>query len=115
MKQQVSIDLWADYNCFPLWVKGGDDLVPRNLDPHELPISDSLAAQLDEWAAKYDQTLCESDPVRSGFATKVEHENFVSEGRSLALELRRQLMDDFLVYFVNDITVKRELVSKNDY
>ncbi len=56
-----------DYGCHAVWeiTQSGSE----NTDPDDLPISIQLAEALTVWAARYDATLDQSDPLASGFST----------------------------------------------
>jgi hypothetical protein len=111
MNIQSTVELWADYGCYPTWQQDENDAVPRNIDPVSLPISSKLASDILNWGNMFDATLNDIDPFSSGFETQKEHEAFVACGRELAIQLRRQLSNAFEVVYVNDITLIREIVS----
>jgi len=78
----VKIRLMADFDCFPLWEVRADGT--RNVDPSELPISESLMVALRSWGQQYDRTLNRRDPASSGFQTKEEESTFEAEGKRLS-------------------------------
>lgn len=89
------VKLMPDYQCFPLW-----DMTPGaygDLDPKNLPISETLQAQLMNWARAYDETLNLDDPMKSGFKTVVAKDAFEAEGMRLADRLRKELGAEFEV------------------
>jgi hypothetical protein len=89
-----SIRVIAEYECFPLWLDDGD-----NLDPRELPISDTLAAELDEWRAAYDETFDREDPRSSEFPTTDAADEFVARGDRLAHRLAVELAGGYAVRY----------------
>ena len=88
--------LMPDYGCYPVWETRGDEY--ENMDPDTLPISETLATELTSWAAQFDATLNQRDPVSSGFASKAEECAFDMHGRSLWAELRKELPDADISY-----------------
>jgi hypothetical protein len=92
-----TIKLMADYECHPLWelTEGGQG----DLDPRLLPISQELQGSLSEWAARYDETLNQSDPVRSGFSTPQKEADFKEDGIRLAKRLQVELGSNFTVIY----------------
>jgi hypothetical protein len=79
----------ADYHSFPLWAEPPDE--PRNIDPTELPISDTLCQELLAWSDDFDNTLNLSDPSVAGFPSEQTRIRFITKGRALAEKLRREL------------------------
>lgn len=90
-----TIKLMADYHCWPLWGVAADDL--GDIDPADLPLSEDLRLRLRRWAAAYDATLVEDDPVRSGFASDAAAAAFEAEGRALGEALATELGDGYRV------------------
>lgn len=90
-----AIRLMADYHSFPLWAEPPDE--PRNIDPSELPISDTLCKELLAWADDFDNTLNLKDPSASGFPSEQARARFTIIGRDLAEKLRCELGADVQV------------------
>ena len=101
-----SIKVMPDYDCFPLWAHGNNEV--GNIDPASLPISNSLISRLNEWAAEYDKTLDQNYPPNSGFQNKEAEVKFVIRGYSLAKELKAELNSIEVIYY--DIDNWRERV-----
>lgn len=78
--------LMADYRSWPLWRDDGD-----NVDPATLPISEALQARLTAWAARFDETLDDADPLMSGFFDDAAEQAFDADGHHLWAALRREL------------------------
>lgn len=91
----------ADYDCFPIWDLGPSG--PRNVNPKELPLSQSLLGKLEAWAREYDKTLNRIDPGGSGFSTGDQHRRFVDDGRRLALELAQELGPHYEILYFDDL------------
>ena len=89
------IKLMPDYGCFPLWEASPDAV--GNIDPNTLPISASLVSELDNWAAQYDATLDQENPLQSGFASIEEEHRFAEVGRGLCTKIQKELGRDFEV------------------
>jgi hypothetical protein len=86
--------LMADYQSWPLWRDGGD-----NVDPASLPISPGLQERLIGWAARFDATLDHSDPLSSGFPDDAAERRFEADGVDLWKDLRAELGDGYSVAF----------------
>jgi hypothetical protein len=93
------LKLTADYECWPLWVDGGEI---GNVDPADLPLTHRLRTDLMSWATAYDRTLSQTSPPDSGFATEADKSAWIDEGRRLADELRSQLGADWQVVYFHD-------------
>ncbi|WP_394174522.1 hypothetical protein [Thalassotalea litorea] len=91
----------ADYGCFPLWHCKGS---VGNINPENLTLSSNLSTNLLHWAKRYDETLNDSEPQLSGFATKQEELIFVEEGLRLAQSVKAEL--NIEVYYFNQIIGK---------
>lgn len=85
-----TIKLMPDYSSFPLWDM--DEIY--NIDPRELPISQSLQDHLLLWANKYDDILDMDDPSSSKFKTPEDEKKFLVEGLLLAQRLKQELGDN---------------------
>ncbi|RSM83148.1 hypothetical protein DMH04_23695 [Kibdelosporangium aridum] len=96
-----SIKVMAGYECSPLWLTGGG-----SLSAYELPISDTLAAELWEWAGIYDDTLDRENPRKSGLDTPDAEQQFVARGEELAKRLAAELGDGYSVSYYDRGTVR---------
>ncbi|WP_169389503.1 NUDIX hydrolase [Deinococcus aquatilis] len=101
MQQQPTLRLMADYQCFPLWQHGGD-----NIDPSVLALPTELVARLEAWADALDSTLNLADPLspvpmRATFLRDGENEDaaFEREGHALWWALRAALPGYSISYF----------------
>jgi hypothetical protein len=86
-----TIRVLADYHCHALWIVDGgryENTAPRS---RELGLSDSLIGDLDRWASEYTATLCDDDPLSSGFESESAESDFIARGRILALRLKQEL------------------------
>lgn len=90
------IKLMPDYGCFPLWEASPDAV--GNIDPNTLPLSASLAFELEKWAAQFDATLNLEDPLESGFTSSEQERDFTDAGRQLCIEMQKELGPDFEVF-----------------
>ena len=105
-----SIKVMADYQCSPLWLTGSNS--GGNLSVYELPISDTLAGELWEWAGIYDSTLDWDDPRMSGFSSEEAGRRFVERGEELAKRLAAELGDSYVVsYFDNSTMTERPIAT----
>ena len=91
--QLRTLKLMADYGCFPLWETAEGRTL--NVDPRELSISQSLKDALDLWAERYDATLYQDDPIRSGFQDADAEAAFRAEGEGLMRRLQTELGDKY--------------------
>ncbi len=98
------IKLMADYGCHPLWDIGPTG--PRDIDPQNLPLSESLIKKLEIWSRQYDETLNEDYPPDSGFPTTSEHGSFVMQGKYLAQEISKELGSEYKVFYYDDLIDK---------
>jgi hypothetical protein len=90
------IKLMPDYSCYPLWDRddGGD------IEPWELPLSETTIERLLNWQDIYDRTIDWDDPASAGFASEKEKKVFEREGISLWKQLQKELGDEYeIVYF----------------
>jgi hypothetical protein len=90
-----TIKLMAEYGGTILWACPPDDV--GSIDIESLPLSAALKSDLQDWAERYDQTLDDSDPMASGFATLEAEQAFEQDGRRLLEALRAELGTDFEV------------------
>ncbi|RME24117.1 MAG: hypothetical protein D6798_11990 [Deltaproteobacteria bacterium] len=89
--------LAPEYQCHPLWVEGTDGI--RNVDTAALHLPADLAADIDRWAARYQEGYDPTDPLASGFADPGEEAAWDEEGRALWRRLRDQLGDRYRVRY----------------
>lgn len=99
-----AIKVMPDYGCHPLWHHGNTEV--GDINPSILPISPSLIARLEKWAAEYDATLNHDYPPDSSFTSKEEKERFVARGFELAKLLKTELNNIAVIYY--DIDQNRE-------
>lgn len=90
-----ALKLMADYDSYPLWEASPGEV--GNVDPGDLPLSESLRADLLAWADVYDATLNRDDPRRSGFTDDQRRERFIAERERLAQHLRAELGPDYTI------------------
>jgi hypothetical protein len=92
------LKLMAEYGGTVLWHFDSSAVGP--VDPDELPLSDDLKKQLDDWAKTYDRTLNASSPSDSGFESSEEENAFEAEGLRLFHALKTELPETTrVVYF----------------
>ncbi|MAK61695.1 MAG: hypothetical protein CMK09_12005 [Ponticaulis sp.] len=89
--------LMPDYGCHPVWETTDGEY--ENIDPDSLPISPKLATELTVWAARFDASLNQRDPVSSGFSSNSSARGFDQDGRRLWTELCLELPDAEISYF----------------
>jgi len=92
-----SIKVMTDYQCFPIWHYGSDNV--GDIDPATLPISKELVASLLEWASIYDATLNSEDPINSGFLDESAQTDFIEKGLELAQKLKSELKSTEVYYY----------------
>lgn len=90
-----TIKVMADYQCFPLWEASPGEV--GNIDPDDLPISQSLKERLATWARAFDATLNMEYPPDSGFESEEAEVEFKREGHRLAEQLRDELGPEFMI------------------
>ena len=86
--------LSVEYFTAPIWEifqDGGLDEV----EPGNLPLSDELQRDLNNWAEDFHKTFNEEYPPDGGFATMQEAEAFEERGRVLWSRLNRELGSEF--------------------
>ena|SRR3712207_5196190 len=101
-----SIRVRAGYQCSPLWLTGSNG--GGNLSVYELPISDTLAGELWEWAGIYDSTRNGSDPA---FSSEEAGRRFVERGEELAKRLAAELGDSYAVSYFDNATMSERPIS----
>jgi hypothetical protein len=94
---QEYLKLKPDYECYPIW-KIGPNYV-ENLNPEELPITQILKNRLTAWQIKFDQTLDRSDPISSGFKSKLEVNDFDREGHEIWKKLIHEMGPDYQIKY----------------
>ena len=92
-----SIKVMTDYQCFPIWHYGSDNV--GEIDPASLPISKELSTSLLEWASTYDATLNLEDPIQSGFSSNLAESQFIDKGLELAQKLKIELKQTEVYYY----------------
>ncbi|MFN0218881.1 MAG: hypothetical protein ACKVP4_08730 [Hyphomicrobium sp.] len=80
------VKVMADYGCEPLWSL--DDNY-WNFPASKLGVSDDLARDLGDWAARYGLSLNEDDPQNSHWSD-AQFRAHRDEGRTLAVRLKRE-------------------------
>ena len=80
------VKVMADYGCDPLWSL--DDKY-WNFGADALDVSQALARDLADWAARYEQSLNQDDPANSHWSDAQFRSHGV-EGRALALRLKHE-------------------------
>lgn len=92
-----SLKLMADYECSPLWEQ--TETSTDNVDPEDLPISQSLRDALNAWAQRYDDTFDRDDPRRSGFPNPEAEVAFNVDGQALLDRLNAELGQEHTLTF----------------
>lgn len=88
------IKLMIDYNAYPLWDNEGCDF-----DPKDLPISDELVKDLQDWVELYNQGKDPYDLAFSAPPLPEEQEAFEEEGIRLWQRLQKELGEDYEVIY----------------
>jgi hypothetical protein len=106
------IRVMPDYGCSPLWNKSWDatrEEYSIELDSLEvstterLIVSDTLKEALRTWAHRFDATLNHEYPPDGGFSTVEEEQQFIMDGRHLALQLASELGGQYCVSYYYDL------------
>jgi hypothetical protein len=107
------IRIMADYFCSPVWHDGpyrrdaaghvlpdpSVEVGPIELD--DLPVSEDLRDDLEAWADRFDATLDEDDPARSGgFEAPDSLAASTRDGAALAARVAAELGPDWVVRYV---------------
>ena len=82
--------LSADFDASPLWTREG------NIRIEDLPLSPRLNAELHRWAEEFDATAPRGPRMKPGGHVPTD---WSERGQRLALELRAELGDTFVVVF----------------
>src|SRR5580704_13813220 len=93
------LKLMAEYECWPLWVRESELKISDNIHPAELPLDADTVQRLLNWAAAFDSTLNQDDPMSSGFPNPGACRAFEEEGERLWIQLRNHLQPDYEVRF----------------
>jgi hypothetical protein len=101
MSDRPAIKLMPDYECWPLWHHGGNQV--GNIDPRSIGVSDPLANDLERWADVYESHLDRSDPVSTKW-TDQEQKQFDAEGRGLCRRLAVELRTRYSVFYFDPFT-----------
>lgn len=91
----TKLKLMPDYECFALW----DVDSVENINPAELPISDSLKSRIARWEEAYDSTLDRDDPTSSGFRSSEDENSFDHEGQLILQQLKQELGNSYDVRY----------------
>lgn len=94
MKQ---IKLMADYQCWPLWWTGGEEV--GDIDPSTLTLSEATRVPLLAWAEQFDSRLNMDDPANSPEVPEAEEQAFERQGHELWLKLRQELEGQYQVSY----------------
>ncbi|MDI4655226.1 hypothetical protein K9U41_02055 [Xanthobacter autotrophicus] len=103
----MPIKIMADYGCHPLWWDSANVVWSAwegqvgDIDPASLGVSQTLAAELQAWAERYDARLNRDDPG-STFVSPEDHAAFDAAGRSLARCLAQELGPRAIVRYWRD-------------
>lgn len=100
-----------DYHCHAVWTDDEDG--PDNVSPHseKLSLSTDLAVALDGWADEYTATLCDEDPIRSGFATPESERDFARRGFGLARRVRASIGPEWTVTYYDVSTTEHTVID----
>src|SRR6516162_9853599 len=101
MSDRPAIKLMPDYECWPLWHHGGNQV--GNIDPRLIGVSGPLVDDLERWANVYESHLNLSDPAFTNW-TKEEEAQFDTEGRKLCLRLAAELRTRYSVFYFDPFT-----------
>lgn len=93
----IPVRLSAAYMEPPVMLKTGD--IFRHRDAEDLPIAETLKADLRAWDAAYQATLDPADPAGSDFSSPAAAAAHRAEGAALARRLQAELGDGYAVVF----------------
>lgn len=91
------IRLSADYQCYPLWWDGGDNV--GEINPETLPLKPETVARLEKWAEIFDSWMDLNDAPHGYDPDDKEFEDFDKEGIALLKELQCELAPDYEVVY----------------
>lgn len=91
------IKLMADYQSYPLWWSGSDQV--GNINPATLPLSTETVRRLERWAETFDSWLNLDDPNSDDLPSGQEVQEFRKEGLNLWKALRQELAPDYEVVY----------------
>ena len=89
------IKLMPDYQCWPLWEAGGDQV--GNIDPHTLPLKSETIETLERWSKIFDSWMNLDDPHSGPEPSKKQVHEFNDEGEKLAKTLQKELGKAFQI------------------
>jgi hypothetical protein len=93
----IKIKLMPDYGCYPLW--WDEPNLVGNINPSELPLSDSTIESLHQWTLLFDTHLDWDNPGNSPELSVHELKEFESEGLRLWLLLIDELSSNYEVSY----------------
>ena len=91
------IKVMADQHCDPLWALDEDRY--GCFAPDMIDLTPELTADLNAWAADYDNSFNPDDPVVSQWSEE-QHQAHASQGRQLAVRLKRE-RPELMVYVMD--------------
>ncbi|WP_125901357.1 hypothetical protein [Methylobacterium indicum] len=92
-----TIKLMAEFKCFPLWeeIDGG----VLDIDPKDLPISETLKEDLYKWMKSFDDIYDADYPPDSEFKNKYDEEKFVEIGEKISKNLENELGKEYKIIY----------------
>lgn len=85
-----------EFECHPVWEIRADELI--NMAPETLPISQSLAADINAWAKLFQENYRDDDPAQSGFVDPFRERQHVADGLKLAERLLDELGREWVLH-----------------
>jgi hypothetical protein len=89
--------LSADYQCWPLWRAGPDEV--GEIEPQSLPLKPETIARLEKWAETFDSWMDFDDPTAEKEPSDEEVDAFEQEGLSLWKQLKQELGPGYEVVY----------------
>ena len=84
------LKLMAEVQCWAIWDMDGVD----NIDPLSLPLSYSLANEINRWSDIFDDTYNLNNPnfhLETGFTSKIDSDHFYDQGWELLNKLKHEM------------------------
>ncbi|MDQ3405653.1 MAG: hypothetical protein M3548_20050 [Actinomycetota bacterium] len=97
----LRITLQPEWGTGPIWITRGDDISePYDADEvtHVLDLSDELCEAIAAWDDRFQATFNDEYPPDSAFPTPDEEASWLTEGKQLAVRLRREIPEAAVAY-----------------
>lgn len=115
---RLVVTLMTEWRDGPLWIsRDGDVADSYQIDEvtEMFLLDDALLRDIADWDERFQATYRPDDPVRSGFASEHDLEEFLSHGRKLARRLRAELESSVSIEYAGDGSIGPERIDASEY